>query len=159
MVQDIQTRLFYNKDLPATYRLIQNTIDVSYKKVYPVEAIEFFRNHHCAENIVNDAANGYTIVAERNNEILGTGTLSGAYVRRVFVDPLYQRRGIGKQITRELERKASSEKIVMLDLSSSLVSRLFWESMGFLVQKEDYLPLHNGQKLHYYKMSKTLRGI
>jgi GNAT superfamily N-acetyltransferase len=137
----IQIREFGKEDLPSVYRLVQNTIDISYHEAYPIEAIEFFKDHHSKKNILNDAA---------------TGTLLGTNVRRVFVSPVHQHRGIGQLIAQELERKASLDKLVALDLASSLVARQFWESLGFVMQREDYVPVWNGQKLLFYRMAKTL---
>ena len=156
MANGIQIREFNNEDLPSVYRLVQNTIDISYHEAYPIEAIEFFKDHHSKENILNEAATGYTVVAEYNGEILGTGTLLGTNVHRVFVSPAHQHRGIGQLIAQELERKASLDKLAALDLASSLVSRQFWESSGFVMQKVDYVLVRNGQKLLFYRMSKTL---
>ena len=156
MVRDIQIREFNKEDLGSVYRLIQHTIDTSYHEAYPREAIEFFKDYHSKEHILDDAATGYTVVAECNYEVLGTGTLLGINIRRVFVSPLHQNKGIGKLIVWELERKASLEKITTLDLEASLVSRQFWESLGFVVEREDYVPVRNNQNLSYYKMVKTL---
>ena len=156
-MQGIQIREFNKEeDLRSIYRLIQHTIDTSYHEAYPREAIEFFKEYHSKDNILGDAATGYTVVAECNHEVLGTGTLLGNNVRRVFVSPLHQYKGIGKLIIRELERKASLDKLTTLDLEASLVSRQFWEALGFLVEREDYVLVRNDQKLSYYKMIKTL---
>ena len=156
MAQYVQIREFTADDLLSVYRLIQDTIDVSYHEAYPEEAVEFFKDYHSEEQILNDAANGYTVVAECNSEVLGTGTLLGMNIRRVFINPPQQHRGTGKLIIRELEKKALLEKSVTLDLGASLVSRQFWESLGFVVQREDFVPVRNGQRLHYYRMTKTL---
>jgi GNAT superfamily N-acetyltransferase len=143
-------------DLQSVYVLIQDTIQISYHKVYPVEAIEFFKNYHSKETFWNDTISGYTAIAESNGEVVGTGILLGTNIRRVFVNPIHQHKGIGKLIAQELERKAVFEKLAVLDLASSLVSRQFWESLGFIFQKEDYIPVQNGKKLLFYRMSKTL---
>jgi len=74
----------------------------------------------------------------------------------MFVTPNNQHRGIGRLIVNELERKASLEKFNTINITASLVSRQFWESMGFIVEKEDFLPVSNNQKLYYYKMLKTI---
>ena len=149
-------REFNKEDLQPVYGLIQKTIDVSYSEAYPREAIEFFKDYHSEENILNDALTGYTIVADCNSKVIGTGTLLGTNVRRVFVSPLHQYKGVGKLIVQDLERKALTEKLTTMDLEASLVSRHFWVSLGFVVQKEDFVSVQNGQKLHYYKMVKTL---
>ena len=74
---------------------------------------------------------GYIVIAESNGEILGTGTLLGTNVRRVYVNPSHQHEGIGKLIVAELERRALG---LNLDLAASLISRQFWESCGYQIQ-------------------------
>jgi N-acetylglutamate synthase-like GNAT family acetyltransferase len=159
VARDIQIRKFSEEDSQPVYQLVQNTIDVSYHTAYPEEAVEFFKEHHREEQILNDAATGYTVVAESNHEIVGTGTLLGIHIIRVFVAPLHQHRGIGKVIVQELEREASVEESTTLYLEASLVSRQFWESLGFIIQREDYIPVGNDQKLHFIRMVKTLFAI
>lgn len=156
MIPDIEIRQLERADLPPVYALIQDTLQTSYHGIYPVEAIEFFKIYHQKENIWNDASSGYTAIVESAGKIVGTGTLLGTNIRRVFVDSLLQHRGIGKLIVQELEQKAVLEKLQILDLESSLVSRQFWESLGFILQKEDYVPVRNGQKLVFYRMVKTM---
>jgi hypothetical protein len=135
--------------------LIQNTIDISYRGVYPEEAIELFKEYHNRDNILNDAIAGYTIVAEFDGEIAGTGTLLEANICRVFVGPTYPRRGVGILITRELERKATLQKSPTITLQASLVSTQFWESQGYIVKEDNYIPVKNNQKLRFYEMAKT----
>ncbi len=144
------------KDLNAVYELIQKTIDVSYNRVYPPEAIKFFKAFHSQATILKDAAAGYTVVAERNGEILGTSTLIDCHIQRTFVSPACQRQGVGGMLAQELEKKASRRKPDYLTLEASLVSRQFWEARGFTVQEETFIPVKNGQKLVYYKMSKKI---
>jgi GNAT superfamily N-acetyltransferase len=156
VAEDLYLRQIVETDLQFVYELVQNTIQVSYSDVYPPEAIEFFRNYHRPESISNDATMGYVVVAESNGQILGTGTLLGTNIRRVFVKPEHQRKGIGKLIARELERKANSDGLYKLDLSSSLKSRHFWETEGYILLGEFFLPVSNNKKLIFYEMSKTL---
>jgi N-acetylglutamate synthase-like GNAT family acetyltransferase len=108
------------------------------------------------EHILDDAVNGNTIIAEREGELLGTATLFGSNIRRVFVSPRYQHSGVGKLLVRDLEKKASIKQLTVVDLEASLSSKLFWESLGFIVREADYVPVRNKRKLCYYKMFKTL---
>ena len=138
------------------HSLIQDTIHVSYHGIYPVEAIEFFADYHSKGSIWNDAASGYAVVAESDGEIVGIGILLGTNIRRVFVSSKHQHKGIGKSIVQELMRRAQFEKLPSLDLDSSLSAREFWESLGFSVQKEDQIPVRNGNRLLFFRMVKTL---
>ncbi len=73
MEREIRVREFGKSDLENVYRLVQNVITVSYRDVYPAEAVEIFLEHHNRENILNDALSGYCVVAENEGEIVGTG--------------------------------------------------------------------------------------
>jgi N-acetylglutamate synthase-like GNAT family acetyltransferase len=157
MGQSIQIREFDEEDLSAVYKLIQDTIDISYHKVYSKEAIEFFKGHHSRKHILDDAVNGYTIIAEHESEILGTATLFGSNIRRVFVSPRYQHSGIGKLLVQDLEKNASFKRLTIVDLEASLNSKMFWDSLGFTVREEDFVPVRNKRKLRYYKMFKPLK--
>ena len=131
---------------------------MSYRNIYPIEAIEAFKGHQSKENILRYVANGYVLVAKFNNEIVGTGSLFEAEFRRIYIDPDYQHKGIGKMIVRELEKDAIQKGITKMTLGASLVSRVFWESFGCLIEMEDYIPVRNDEKLRYYRMIKTLNG-
>jgi hypothetical protein len=74
----------------------------------------------------------------------------------VFVHPTYPRRGVGILITQELEKKATLQKLSLVTLQASLVSTQFWESQGYIVEEEKYIPVKNNQKLRFYEMVKTL---
>jgi hypothetical protein len=52
MIQNIRLWTLKATVLAAVYALVQKTIAVSYADVYPLEAIEFFKNHHSKENIL-----------------------------------------------------------------------------------------------------------
>jgi N-acetylglutamate synthase-like GNAT family acetyltransferase len=156
MIQNIRLRQMKTGDLEAVYALVQTTIKVSYADVYPPEAIDFFKNHHSKENILQDIERGYIVVAESGGLLLGTGTIIGTSIRRVFINPEYQHHGIGKIIANKLERKARANGMAKLDLSASLKSRRFWETMGFASTGEFALPVANSQKLIFYEMVKTL---
>ncbi len=156
--QFFQIRQMHELDLDSVYGLVQKTIQESYHEVYPVEAVEFFKNFHHKDGILKDAVNGYVVIAETNGEILGTGTLEDTSLKRVFVLPRHQHQGVGKLIAGDLIRKAELNRLPALYLDASLVSRRFWESMGFLILRETFIPVLNGNKLRYYEMAKNLKS-
>jgi N-acetylglutamate synthase-like GNAT family acetyltransferase len=148
---------FAEGDLSAVHALVHNTIDVCYAGAYPPEAIELFKKYHARETVLGDAAAGHTVVAEIDGVIVATGTLLGTNLRRVFVSPVCQRRGLGRLVAEALEREARSQRLASLDLSASLVSRRFWEARGFTLVRESSLPAPNGKELRYFDMVKDLR--
>ena len=160
MEQDIQIREFTGEDIAVLHRLLQNTIDISYQEVYPPEAVKLFKEYNSEKQILIDAVDGYTIAVVYNGEIVGTGTLVGdhiSHISRVYIDPQYQHRGMGKMIVRELENKALKEELTIINLDGSLASRDFWESLGYNVRKEDSIPVENDRRLYLYRMSKTFQ--
>jgi N-acetylglutamate synthase-like GNAT family acetyltransferase len=157
MPTKINLRPMTKADIDAVYKLVQTTIKISYADVYPPEAIDYFVHHHSKDNILKDMERGYIVVAEANGRLMGTGTLIGSSVRRVFINPPDQGKGSGNLIVKALEQQAKSSGVNKLELSSSLKSREFWESNGFKLVKEFGLPVANDKHLIYYEMVKDLK--
>ena len=154
----ISTRIFQPSDLIAVKSLVQITIDACYSKVYPKEAVQFFKDWHCGEKILKDAKEGYTILLQKDNRIVGTGTIVGEDVKRVFVDPAFQRRGFGKLIMRKLEERAVSAGVDVVKLDASLPSKTFYDNLGYVTLEKAFREVGNNERLDFYKMEKALAG-
>jgi len=152
----IEIRRFKRRDLKEVKSLIDRTIEVSYRDAYPNEAIDFFKEYHSEEHILDDAEEGYSIVVVSNGRIVGTGTLLDTNIRRVFVDPSEQRRGIGKKIMGDQESRANKTGAEIVDLASSLTSKEFYDSLNYVCDEQTFIPLERDQKLVYYRMRKRL---
>jgi N-acetylglutamate synthase-like GNAT family acetyltransferase len=156
MMENIIIRQALGNDLPQLLKLVHSTIDISYRDTYHAEAIQAFKDYHSRKNLTQDMETGHIIVAEQNDEIIGTGTLLDTNIRRVFISPKWQQYGLGRKIALELEKKARSQGLAIIDLSASLGSRRFWENLGFEFQKEAFIPVANGKKLVFFEMTKQL---
>ena len=153
---DITIRKFKSSDLDIVRGLIQNTIDVCYSDVYSKEAVRFFKDWHCDENVLKDAKEGYTIVLERDSRIIGTGTIVGDEIKRVFIEPPFQKNGFGKILMQKLEEKALLSGISVVKLDASLPSKKFYDLLGYATLEETFLEVENDKKLDYYKMQKSV---
>ena len=151
---NISIRKFKSSDLCIVRSLIQNTIDVCYSNVYSKEAVRFFKDWHCDENVLKDANEGHTIVLERVSRIIGTGTIVGDEIKRVFVDPAFQKNGFGKILMQKLEGKALLAGVGVVKLDASLPSKRFYDSLGYVTLEETFLEVENGKRLDYFKMQK-----
>lgn len=158
MAKEIAIRTAGTQDADSLEKLINETIDTCYFGIYPQEAVDYFKDYHNRENIVNDILKGYCLILTIGEESIGTGTLLGSNARRVFVKPEYQKMGFGKRIMYGLEEKAVKKGIKVMDLDASLVAYPFYKALGYETQVEDMIPVKNGQSLRYYKMTKELRG-
>ena len=127
-----------------------------YSEVYPKEAVQFFKDWHCDDRILKEAKEGYTIVLEKDNQIIGTGTIADNHIMRVFVDPVFQKQGFGKLIMQKLEEKAASLNIASVILDASIPSKEFYDSLGYKTLEKTFIPVENGERLDYYKMQKSL---
>jgi N-acetylglutamate synthase-like GNAT family acetyltransferase len=149
-------REFQNADVAALKSLIHRTIALCYPGHYCAEAVRFFMNYHNEEAIRQDAREGCTVVLERAGRIVGTGTLVGDEIERVFVDPAAQRLGTGRRIMQYLEDKARSSQVATIKLDASLPSKAFYDKLGYATVEKAFLPVENGHRLDFFKMQKIL---
>jgi GNAT superfamily N-acetyltransferase len=149
-------REFCASDLEAVLRLIHHTIDVSYVPVYPVRAVQFFKDFHAEAQILERHQNGETLILERDGKVIGTGSLVGADILGVFVHPRVQHQGYGKAIMKELEKRAVRNDVSEVLLSVSLPSRRFYENLGYKITGTYSTDVGEGQQLDYWEAKKKL---
>jgi GNAT superfamily N-acetyltransferase len=143
-------------DTDRIYVLVQKTIATSLTVCYPPGALRFFREYHARECIRNDCDMEYCIVAVRDGTIVGTGTLADTNIRRIFVDPAFQRCGLGRRIMRHLEARAGEAGMPYLELYASLLAREFYESFDYIHLKTGRAPMADGAELIFFRMAKSL---
>ncbi|GAB6275083.1 MAG: hypothetical protein STSR0004_19480 [Peptococcaceae bacterium] len=149
-------RQFREIDLVSLYRVIQGTIDVSYSAVYPHRAVQFFKEYHSENRIMERSQAGEILLIERNGSIVATGALVGNEILGVFVKPEDQGQGFGKTIMRELESRARAKDFSEVVLSVSLPSRNFYENLEYEMLDKCSLNVGEGQYLDYWPGRKTL---
>jgi GNAT superfamily N-acetyltransferase len=151
-------RDFRKADLPALQSLIHRTITACYPGHYCLEAVRFFTNYHNEEAILRDAEQGCAIVLDKAGRIIGTGTLVSDEIKRVFVDPAFQRQGFGRRIMQHIEEAAVLRGVEIVRLDASLPSKSFYDGLGYRTMEAAFLPVENGRRLDFFKMRKALGG-
>jgi GNAT superfamily N-acetyltransferase len=155
-VNNVKVREFKKEDLSKAKKLIDRTIDANYSH-YPTEFIGYWKNNlHSKTSILKDSICGFILVVESEEKIVGTGTLLGSEISRVFVDPIYQRKGIGKLIMIILEKQAIGKGVDVVHLTSTAASKRFYDSLGYLTLEGKVFSLEYTQEIGYYQMSKSL---
>jgi GNAT superfamily N-acetyltransferase len=149
-------REFQRADLPALKALVHKTITACYPGHYCVEAVRFFIDYHNEEAILRDAQKGRTIVLAKAGRILGTGTIVDDEIKRVFVDPTFQKQGFGRRIMRQLEEAATRQGAAAVKLDASLPSKAFYGRLGYVTVEPAFLSVGNGRRLDFFKMQKVL---
>ena len=152
----VNIRPFHKLDLTALRRLILETIDTNYIDLYPPHAVAFFKRFHGELAILERASRGILLVAERNGDLIATGSLVGSEILAVFVHPTCQRSGLGKALMTLLESKAVASGITQSRLSVSLASKRFYEDLGYDLFEKGLKDVGEGQRLDFWKARKTL---
>lgn len=134
--------------------LIRRTIEEIYPRYYSEEAVRFFLDLHGKENIEKDLSDGKVYAATLEQTLVGTGTLDGDHIRRVFVLPTFQGQGIGSLLMDFLESEViKNHGAVWLD--SSLPGGKFYHNRGYAAKKYAEHPLENGKVLAYEIMCRN----
>ncbi len=149
-------REFRESDIVPVRWLIHQTIDVCYSRVYPPRAVQFFKEFHSEEKIMERHRKGKILIVEQDETVVATGTTVGSDVFGVFVHPEFQHRGYGVALMCELENTAKAKGCTELELSVSLPSRKFYESLGYEMLEENSIDVGEGQHLDYWKARKSL---
>lgn len=137
------------------YNLVQLTIRAVYPRYYPKEIVDFFCALHSLNNIGQDIENENVYVFFDNDVPVGTGSLSGNHITRVYVLPEYQGRGYGTFIIRQLENEIKKTyKSSVLD--ASLPAVMLYEKLGYKTLNHSKYIVKNDIVLVYEVMEKVL---
>lgn len=149
-------RRFRVSETSVVRDLLHHTIEVAYAPVYQPRAVQFFKDFHSEEKIIDRHKKGEILIVQKDGDLIGTGSLVGADIVGVFVHPEFQHQGLGKSLMQELEKKAVVNGIDEVMLSVSLPSRRFYESLGYKITEERTIDVGEGQRLDYWEAKKTL---
>lgn len=152
----IVIRKFQPDDLPQLKQLVNLTIDAVYGPHYASEIIEYWKRLHTPQKIFKDVVNGHAVVMLDHNKIIGTGSLVGATIKRIFIHPNYHRQGLGRQIMNYLEQQAMDNGQIKVYLDAANISKAFYLQLGYQVDQEEIISFHDQVKVNYFKMSKSL---
>ena len=153
---NLETEVFNKNDIDELYNFIIETIKISYFGYYPEEAINHFIDYSNKKDILEDSENNFVIVVKKDNKIIGTGTLKYTHIKRVFVSPNYQGKGLGKLIMDTLESEAKRNNLKIVELHSSLFAKKFYDNLNYKMFKIGKVIVQNGELLYYQRMSKNL---
>ena len=104
-------------DVEAIHAIVQASIQDAYPPCYGRAEVAAFCRLHDEGSIAADVRSGRVRVVCASGRIVGTGTLDGNHITRVFVLPEEQGKGYGTQIMDALERAAKPYGTAVLDTS------------------------------------------
>lgn len=116
-----------------TIEMIQRTIRISQKTIYPPELIDKFIHKYDLEKFKIKARDiAYFIALDtKKNTVVGIIGLKDNEVRTFFVDPKYQGKGIGRLLYTHLEQVAKKRNSKKLFLFGSPLGEPVYLKFGF----------------------------
>lgn len=99
---------------------------------------------------------GVVLVVVSETEIIATGAIVGAEISGVFVDPDFQRDGIGKRLMSELETIAKNNGDNTIELDISLPSKKFYLQLQYEISGFHQIEVRHNETLDYWKATKSI---
>ncbi|MDR2733264.1 MAG: GNAT family N-acetyltransferase [Spirochaetota bacterium] len=138
----------------AIFEVVHTTIETIYPKYYPRSAVDFCLAWHSRENMQSLLPKEKTLVLLAENTPLGTCSLSGNEVKRLFVLPEYQGKGYGKMLLRETEKLLDTSLHNELVLAASLGAVDFYRKAGYAWRDYKTIETAHGDYLCYLEMAR-----
>lgn len=133
--------------------IVRRTIEETYPRYYPEGAVEFFLKLHSLEKIQSDMETEEIYLLMQKDRIVGTGTVRGNDIRRLFVLPQYQGRGYGSRLCDFLEKKVL-EDFPAIHVDASFPAEGMYLKRGYQILTYEKFQTDNGDFLCYHIMEK-----
>ena len=144
-------------DFEYVKRITQTTIKAVYPKYYPSGAVQFFCDHHSDEKILEDIkANRVYLIENEENEV-GTVTICGNEINRLFVLTKYQHMGYGRALMDFAEKMISKETDTVV-LDASLPAKKIYLLRGYKETAYNMIKTDNGDYLCFDVMERHIGG-
>jgi N-acetylglutamate synthase-like GNAT family acetyltransferase len=137
----VRIRLATTSEADAISRMIVRTLRETSAADYSAEVIAALVGRFSPEAVVQRMHERQVLVALTGSDLVGTAALQGALVRTVFVDPDWQRQGIGSRLMRTIEALATD--VAALTVNASVTAEGFYCRLGFVRVREQ---VHDGER-------------
>lgn len=139
------------EDIISVRRITQMTISAVYPKYYPIGAVEFFMRHHSDAHIARDIADKKVYLLQVEGENIGTVTICGNEISRLFVLPAFQHKGYGTFLMNFAENQVMQDhRMIILD--ASLPAKKLYHKRGYKEVAYHMIETENGDFLCYDTM-------
>lgn len=127
----VKVRIFRKADAIQVSRLIRKTLMSTNKKDYPLSILKPLHDYFTPAKVKVLASERFCLVVEEGEKIVATGALEGDRIRTVFVDPKFQRRGIGKKLLGVLEKRALKDGKKYISVAASMTGTDFYRKLSY----------------------------
>lgn len=153
----MEFREYKNTDLHAVMDLFYVTVHEVNKNDYSEEQLDAIapkdaNEYHWEKSLEKN----HTIVVEEDDKLIAFGNIGKTgYLDRLYVHPDYLRKGIASKLVEELEEYAKKHGSHVINVTSSITSKAFFESKGYTVIEEQ-INERRGERLLRYLMEKKI---
>ena len=135
-------------------QITHKTISKIYPHYYTKNVVKFFLDHHNDEAIMSDILNEMVYFMMDKDEAIGTITIKGNEINRLFVLPAHQHKGIGKQLM-DFAESVIAEKYNEIYLASSLPAKKIYTKRGYVSIEVNEIVVEDNDVLCYDLMKKN----
>lgn len=153
----MEFREYKNTDLHAVMDLFYVTVHEVNKNDYSEEQLDAIapkdaNEYHWEKSLEKN----HTIVVEKDDKLIAFGNIGKTgYLDRLYVHPDYLRKGIASKLVEELEEYAKKHGSHVINVTSSITSKAFFESKGYAVIEEQ-INERRGERVLRYLMEKKI---
>jgi putative acetyltransferase len=153
----MEFREYKNTDLHAVMDLFYVTVHEVNKNDYSEEQLDAIapkdaNEYHWEKSLEKN----HTIVVEEDDKLIAFGNIGKTgYLDRLYVHPDYLRKGIASKLVEELEEYTKKHGSHVINVTSSITSKAFFESKGYAVIEEQ-INERRGERLLRYLMEKKI---
>ena len=153
----MEFRRYKDTDLHEVMNLFYTTVHEVNKEDYTEDQLEAIAPKEANEyHWQKSLEKNYTIVVEENHEIIAFGNIGKTgYLDRLYVRPDHLREGIATKLVDELESYAQKHGSYVINVTSSITSKPFFESLGYRVLEEQ-INERRGERVLRYLMEKNI---
>lgn len=144
-------------ELQEVYDLVEDTIRNVYPKYYPQDVVTFFCDLHSRDNIKKDILEGKVFHLISQDKLVGTITIEGDHIKRLFIDISEQGKGYGHILMEFAEEKISQEFQHSI-IDSSLPAIFFYLDLNYNTVRHEKIKTPGEGILVYEVMVKNLKA-
>lgn len=135
--------------------IVAKTIKAVYPRYYPFGAVQFFLDLHNEQQIKEALSREDIYFAVVEGEIVGTGSIRGNEIRRLFILPKYQSKGYGSRLMDCLE-DVVFKQFQTVHIDASFPAERMYLDRGYRIKSYEKIETENGDYLCYHTMEKSL---